>query len=101
MFEPKLENVESVYSGKNGMCCCGCSGKHFYPESMSKRGVEIRGYKIGEDEVSDRSVKRIFNKVFGGKLGPALQNTVGEDQIYYNESENCKRIYIVYFKENA
>lgn len=22
------ETIKSVYSGKDGKCCCGCSGKH-------------------------------------------------------------------------
>ena len=25
---PAAEFVKSVYSGKNGKCCCGCSGNH-------------------------------------------------------------------------
>ena len=25
-----LKTVEKVYSGKEGACCCGCSGKYWY-----------------------------------------------------------------------
>lgn len=27
-FKLKTEAVTRVYSGKNGKCCCGCSGKY-------------------------------------------------------------------------
>lgn len=101
-----LENVQSVYSGKPG-CCCGCNGTHKYPSDARGRGKELRGYEIGEDEISDRSVKIIFNKVFGGKLGPAIPNgtwdatkqgpcDVEDEKIYYVETDT--RLLIVYFK---
>lgn len=97
MFQPKIENVVSVYSGKRDYCCCGCSGKHTYTEAARGRGKELRGYDIGEDEISDRSVKTIFNKVFGGKYGPAKQNTIDDDSIYYLDTDT--RTYIVYFQK--
>ena len=37
-----IDNVKRVYSGVNGKCCCGCSGKY---------------------SDSDRSKKIIFNKI--------------------------------------
>ena len=35
------EMVVSVYSGKDGKCCCGCSGKHFRDARNIKRIVKI------------------------------------------------------------
>lgn len=101
-----LENVQSVYSGKPG-CCCGCNGTHKYPSDARGRDKELRGYDIGEDEISDRSVKIIFNKVFGGKLGPAIPNSEREgltaeqaaeegEKIFFVETDT--RLLIVYFK---
>lgn len=35
-------DVKSVYSGVNGKCCCGCSGKH----SDTERSMKIIWNKI-------------------------------------------------------
>jgi hypothetical protein len=48
-----LANVEKVYSGKPG-CMCGCRGKYSYAQGCEE------GY---DDQVNERSVKLIFNKV--------------------------------------
>lgn len=48
-----FDKVRSVYSGQNGKCCCGCSGKHW---SSSSR-------KVNPDNphtVSDREVRRVL-----------------------------------------
>ena len=110
--EITLENVQSVYSGKPG-CACGCLGKHTYPQSARGRGKEIRGYDIGEDEISDRTVKILFNKVFGGKYGEpkgngkltkdgwvawsSLQEAIdGDEKIFFIETDT--NIKVIYFK---
>jgi hypothetical protein len=48
-----LANVKKVYSGKPG-CMCGCRGKYSYVQGCEE------GY---DDQVNERSVKLIFNKV--------------------------------------
>ena len=48
-----LANVEKVYSGKPG-CMCGCRGKYSYAQGCEE------GY---DDQVNERSVKILFNKV--------------------------------------
>ncbi len=58
-----INKVMSVYSGIDGKCCCGCSGKHSYALAhMHVAGID-RGYAIDDDEVSDRSVKIIVSKI--------------------------------------
>lgn len=46
-------NVVSVYSGRDGRCCCGCSGIHRH-SSISKN---MPSYGV----VSDRHVARVCN----------------------------------------
>lgn len=60
-----LANLDcfQVYSGKAGACSCGCAGKHKYAKEHVKYGAANRGYDISEDEISDRSVKLIINKL--------------------------------------
>lgn len=90
----RLEDVVSVYSGKANRCCCGCSGKHTY--SSAHRDTVRRGYEVLDEEVNDRSVKMIFNKVFSGKYGPAIQNSPDDETIWYVDTDT--RSYIVYLK---
>ena len=57
-----VEKVYQVYSGKPG-CACGCRGKHTYASAVAKNGLKARGYELKADEVNDRTVNLIFNKM--------------------------------------
>ncbi len=55
--------VTSVYSGRHG-CACGCRGKHSYSAAFVAAHPDgKRGYKVTPDEVNDKTVKMMFNKV--------------------------------------
>ncbi len=58
-----VAQVMSVYSGKKGRCYCGCSGNHRYASAHREAASKDRGYDVGDDEVSDREVKRVLNIV--------------------------------------
>lgn len=58
----ELDRVSSVYSGKPG-CCCGCLGKHTYASAHRKWAGASRGYEIADEEIGDRTVKMIVNKL--------------------------------------
>jgi len=62
-YKIKIDDVMSVYSGINGQCCCGCAGKHTYASKYQKIASKDRGYEVGDEEVSDRTVKLIVNKM--------------------------------------
>ena len=64
-----LENVRSVYTGAAHACCCGCKGKHSYPEAARGKGKELRGYEISEDEISPRAVKMALTRINGALAG--------------------------------
>lgn len=90
----KLENVKSVYSGINGRCCCGCSGKHTYPSTDIKAAGKARGYEIQQEEISDRTVKMMINKI---------NKQIELNNIEYDEEDfiSCvvgNRVYIAYLK---
>lgn len=90
----KLENVSSVYSGKLGSCCCGCSGKHSYASAHRLWATKNRGYKVLDAEVSDRSVKTIV-----GKINKALhEGKAGEITPEYYSAEVGQRLYIAYLR---
>lgn len=84
----------SVYSGKPG-CCCGCNGKHSYASAHQALAGEHRGYEVSDDEVSDKAVTRVFNK---------LVANASELVVEYpsNVSFTTKtRIYIAYFLDGC
>ena len=58
-----IKDVMSVYSGKARTCCCGCAGKHTYASTYQEAAGANRGYEVKDNEVSDRSVKTIVNKL--------------------------------------
>lgn len=55
-----VANVQSVYSGVDGKCCCGCAGKH----STSTRSKAIVVGKINKHidtaEISDNYVSVVI-----------------------------------------
>lgn len=57
-----IRSVSSVYSGRPG-CCCGCRGKHRYASAHRNAASKARGYRVTDDEVSDRSVATIVRKI--------------------------------------
>ena len=61
--EIKIENVRSVYSGINGRCACGCSGKHTYASQHQAWVSKNRGYEVDSEEINDKVVKMIVNKI--------------------------------------
>ena len=76
-----LANVKTVYSGKPG-CMCGCRGKYSYAQGCEE------GY---DDQVNERSVKILFNKVMNN---PAHKV---EDNCAFVETDT--RNLVVYFKD--
>jgi hypothetical protein len=88
----KLENVSSVYVGKSGICCCGCSGTYWYATEHKDWASKNRGYEVGLHELHDGKVKRVFNKIVKNKdhLEFATKDFASFD--------TGSTLYIVYFK---
>lgn len=82
-----LQDVSSVYSGRPG-CACGCRGKHTYASAH-------RGYPVTDNEVSDRTVKMMVNKMNKLISDPCNEIDYGGS---YVACETCTRLYIVYLK---
>ena len=84
-----VEDVMSVYSGKNGSCCCGCAGKHTYASATRTLASKDRGYAVSDDEVSDRTVKMIVRKM--NKWPGKMEFDLGHVAVVVNE-----RLYVAY-----
>lgn len=48
-----VEDVQSVYSGRDGACCCGCAGRHYYHPAFAELAERHRA------KVSARMVARV------------------------------------------
>ena len=83
-----INNIKSVYSGKPG-CCCGCLGKHTYASRTKIKAGIKRGYPINNNEVNDRVVKIIVNKM-NKRIGKVI-----EEKTYFHLDIGSRR-YIAY-----
>jgi hypothetical protein len=63
----ELKNVTRVYTGKPG-CMCGCNGQYRMASAHVEKAAAEQGYPVAEDEISDRSVKIVFNKIMKNPL---------------------------------
>ena len=93
-----IKDVMQVYSGRNGRCCCGCSGKHTYASEYRKMASKHRGYPVTDDEVSDRTVKLIVGK---------LNKLIAQGRSDYTRPDfvsavsDTGRLYIAYFVQKT
>jgi hypothetical protein len=84
------DKVQSVYSGVNGKCCCGCAGKHFYNSKYQTQASKSRGYEVSDCEVSDKTVARVVKQFI------ANPGTIEIDQHVASRVVG-NRLYVVYF----
>jgi arginase family enzyme len=63
MLELNINDVISVYCGKAGECCCGCCGTHTYKNSTRKEASKQCGHEVTDDEINDKIVQRVINKI--------------------------------------
>lgn len=93
----ELSNVMQVYSGKVG-CMCGCNGKYKIASKHVALADADCGYGHGAEDVSDRSVSIIVNKI--QKMIEAGGCEVDEcDQYVYVEKNG--RCWAAYFADYA
>jgi hypothetical protein len=53
--------VKHVYAGRDGKCCCGCSGKHTYTVASAVAEFQTSGRR--PTYVNDRVVGQILAKI--------------------------------------
>ncbi len=63
------ETTVSVYSGKDGKCCCGCAGTHRYNSRLVATASANRGYEVSADEINDAQVTRVLRTIAEGAAG--------------------------------
>jgi hypothetical protein len=93
-----VAQISSVYSGINGRCCCGCSGKHTYAKAYQAEQSKRRGYEVEDDEVNDRTVKLICNKIMNAAPWERQDSNVYRE---YYAAVIGQRLYIAYVHEEV
>ena len=86
-----ISNITRVYTGKANACMCGCKGRYRTASLFRNHVGQERGYPVTDDEVSDRSIKLVANRVLNNP------NAVRENN--YTFVEHNGRVAVVYFKE--
>jgi hypothetical protein len=80
--EISISKVASVYSGKNGLCCCGCAGRYSYAKAHQAYSSKHRGYAVTDDEISDRECLRVLRLVQAEDAkDPVLVEHLADDQV--------------------
>ena len=82
-----FDKVTKAYSGKPDCCMCGCSGKYTVPTHVTASVY---------DEVSDRSVKYVVNKI-NELLGQNNEENEVDSTVQYVCVDTPTRRYTVYF----
>ena len=102
----EIADVMKVYSGKAYKCACGCAGKYHYATAHRAIASKGRGYEVQNDELGDKMIKRVVNKVNAvlamdeaGQKAWELEFT-GDGQ-YIGVVEEGRRSYVVYFIPSA
>jgi hypothetical protein len=81
--EIAVEQVKSAYSGKDGKCCCGCSGKHYHRTGYGD-------YRGGGTKNDIRQITRVLNVI---KNAPVV-----EDEGGFVSAVIDGRLYIAYLE---
>lgn len=89
----ELSKVSSVYSGKAGKCCCGCSGTHSYASKHRGEAGNRRGYPVAADEIDDAEIQRVVALMNSPRNEGNLEN--GGD---YVSLVVGKRLYVAYMR---
>ena len=78
-----IDDVLTSYTGRAHNCRCGCKGTYKCTEARRELNGKRRGYKVDDNEVSDRSVQQTLNRLkFQNGLFPvSISQGLGEELI--------------------
>jgi hypothetical protein len=91
----KAAAVGHVYSGKDGKCCCGCSGKHRYASHAVETQSKRRGYEVTPAEVNDAQIAKVVKILNDPATGPFTFDGDYEPHAYKVVGS---RLYIAYLR---
>lgn len=94
--ELKPEDVRSVYSGRNGACCCGCAGKHRYNSAWKKEATEDRGYAISKGEINDSQIRKTLSII---QENFQTADVFPEDKMNIASVVRGERLHIIYLRD--
>ena len=65
LAELTVDDVVSAYKGDRGVCCCGCSGMHYYNSRYLAEVSKRCGYQITaeDEEVDDEAIASILARI--------------------------------------
>ena len=88
-------DIMSVYSGKDGCCCCGCSGTHYYPPGAV-------GAAAWGGNISSAMVTKVFNLLRRATYGTGHGlSPVEVNETYLSTTTSTGRVYVAYLTEQG
>lgn len=105
-------DIISVYSGKAGKCCCGCSGIHRYNSAYVTEASKRRGYPVRKSEINDVHLKKVLKIIQtladyphpkyvsvrkNPQTGRSQYYKVSRQPTYVSVDVGCEKLYIAYF----
>lgn len=95
------DQIRSVYAGKAGKCCCGCSGTHRYNSKFRAEGSADRGYAVTDKDVNDTQVRKVL-AIVNGWAGSVEDPEEGVEIAGEHISREIGgKLYIAYFTTEA
>ena len=94
------QDVLSVYSGIDGRCCCGCSGKYSYNSQYRQEAGRKRGYPVSDEDVSDRMITRVLN-ILRKAYEANPRSLEIDDKTGYVSTTIGGRLYTAYLRQNT
>jgi len=89
------EDVLRVYSGRPG-CRCGCKGTYRAPACNAKQAEASCGYKLDDEDISDRQVTRVLNVL--KRNSDDCHQELADPKCKYINLEFNGRVYTAYLK---
>lgn len=89
--------VTSAYSGRPG-CACGCNGTYWYAKAYQARSSKNRGYAVLDEEVNDRMVMTIYNKIVKAMSTNAPGIFGAVEGVFVAWEASDKRTYTIYVR---
>jgi len=67
-----MKEIVSVYKGKPDTCMCGCAGDYAYNPINKSYATTNRGYKVSDDECSERKIKARLKRYYADCQKPSV-----------------------------
>lgn len=88
-----VTKIISAYSGKTGLCRCGCAGKYYYQQATREIASKERGHEVHDNEISPVMINKIAKF-----MNEHLSDVEVQDGYIFDIEVSPSRSYTVYYQ---